>query len=429
MISISGDVKLLDFGIARAETEALGGRLEGKIAYAAPEQLRGDNVDRRSDLWAVGILLYESLCGVRPYEFKEPHLMEEAARQGVYTPIGALRPEAIPLEEIIARSLKYEPNERWTDAESNMNALSALAKQFSSVTATQMADLVHSAGGPAKSVLGVEQITSFGGTAVGDPSNRTATIPITDRQRTNPESLDGINASSLKASEKKPIMTWLLAAILITIVGLAAVAIQQKRAQQAPVISSVPLPVEVAKPKPVAKPKSETPAQVPELKPVSKPSAKPQVSPPDRVKPDSKDSIKKRAKAVSKPAKKRPLRSASTVKSSRKTVRPVQKNKPKPAPVVASPTPPPKPKPVAAQEPGRLSVSSTPWAQIQINGESLGETPKMNIQLPAGKHRLVLTPADGTPGARKVMMIQIKPKQHLRIIANFDANTFRTLGN
>jgi serine/threonine protein kinase len=71
IVSFSGTVKLVDFGIAKATTKLANTRagvLKGKYAYMSPEQIRGEEIDARSDLFAVGIVLFELLCGRRPFE-------------------------------------------------------------------------------------------------------------------------------------------------------------------------------------------------------------------------------------------------------------------------------------------------------------------------------------------------------------------------
>jgi len=71
LLTYDGVVKLVDFGVAKAtsrasnETEA--GQLKGKIAYMSPEQLRGERIDRRTDVFAVGILLYIMTTGTHPF--------------------------------------------------------------------------------------------------------------------------------------------------------------------------------------------------------------------------------------------------------------------------------------------------------------------------------------------------------------------------
>src|SRR5207248_10428448 len=71
MITFDGDVKVLDFGIAKAEgraTHTQFGILKGKVQYMSPEQALGWPVDARSDLYAVGLLLTETLTGQRRFE-------------------------------------------------------------------------------------------------------------------------------------------------------------------------------------------------------------------------------------------------------------------------------------------------------------------------------------------------------------------------
>lgn len=71
LLSVEGEVKLADFGIARArdrERWTATGRVLGKTAYLSPEQLRGEPLTARSDLFAVGVVLYELLVGSRPFD-------------------------------------------------------------------------------------------------------------------------------------------------------------------------------------------------------------------------------------------------------------------------------------------------------------------------------------------------------------------------
>ena len=67
MISTNGDVKLIDFGIAKAldrvSDETRAGSIKGKIRYMAPEQVRGEPIDRRVDIWAAGVILYQIVTG------------------------------------------------------------------------------------------------------------------------------------------------------------------------------------------------------------------------------------------------------------------------------------------------------------------------------------------------------------------------------
>src|SRR5262249_15189492 len=81
MLRAGGDVKVLDFGLARltrpsgafgesdeTETQTVPGRIMGTLSYMSPEQARGEVVDALSDLWSLGVVLYECLAGRRPFE-------------------------------------------------------------------------------------------------------------------------------------------------------------------------------------------------------------------------------------------------------------------------------------------------------------------------------------------------------------------------
>jgi serine/threonine-protein kinase len=71
LIDEQGNFKLVDFGIAKStlsSSETTTGKIKGKAAYMAPEQGLGRKLDRRADLWALGVVLFEALAGVRPFE-------------------------------------------------------------------------------------------------------------------------------------------------------------------------------------------------------------------------------------------------------------------------------------------------------------------------------------------------------------------------
>ena len=78
--------------------------------------------------------------------------------------------------------------------------------------------------------------------------------------------------------------------------------------------------------------------------------------------------------------------------------------------------------------PGHVSVTSTPWANIEIDGQAFGVTPKLKIKLKPGKHELRLIPGDGQRRLAKVFKLTIEPGQHIRIIADFAGDVFRVLG-
>jgi serine/threonine protein kinase len=100
LVSVEGEIKLADFGIARAlrrEPWTRTGHVKGKCAYIAPEMVRGERCDVRSDVFSLGVLLYELLCGERP--FSGPGFLGQldAIAHGRYRRLAA-RGSDVPLE-------------------------------------------------------------------------------------------------------------------------------------------------------------------------------------------------------------------------------------------------------------------------------------------------------------------------------------------
>ncbi len=126
MVSYDGSVKLLDFGIAKSESSAhrtQAGVIKGKFAYMAPEQIEGSDIDRRVDIFALGVCLYEALTGKPLYHRKsEVETMRAIALEPVPRLRGG-RPFAPELEAIVQRALAKAPAERYRTAREMQEAL------------------------------------------------------------------------------------------------------------------------------------------------------------------------------------------------------------------------------------------------------------------------------------------------------------------
>ena len=126
LVSTDGEVKLTDFGIALAplrERRTAPLYVKGKLGYMAPEQARGDALDVRSDLFAVGVVLYELLCGQRPWG-DEPGMAELTRIQhGRCTPIQESRSIDRDLAGIVMKLLSHEPKNRPGCAEDALRLL------------------------------------------------------------------------------------------------------------------------------------------------------------------------------------------------------------------------------------------------------------------------------------------------------------------
>ena len=117
LISYEGEVKLIDFGIAKAASRSsrtMAGVLKGKFGYMSPEQVRGLPLDRRSDVFALGTILYESLTGERLFQGESDFSTLEKVRNVAIIPprqVDASIPEE--LERITLRALAREQEERY----------------------------------------------------------------------------------------------------------------------------------------------------------------------------------------------------------------------------------------------------------------------------------------------------------------------------
>ncbi|HEU4407426.1 MAG TPA: serine/threonine-protein kinase [Polyangiaceae bacterium] len=118
-VGYDGSVKLMDFGIAKiaegAQTQI--GVVKGKVGYMAPEQLLGRPLDRRADLFAVGVMLWEALVGQRLTAGDEPPAVFSKRVQGLYEPVSKLAPDAPPaLAAVAERAMAVSPDERYASA-------------------------------------------------------------------------------------------------------------------------------------------------------------------------------------------------------------------------------------------------------------------------------------------------------------------------
>jgi serine/threonine-protein kinase len=115
LVSHYGEVKLTDFGIAREMTEPADGLgVIGTPAYMSPEQVLGDTLDFRSDLFSFGIVFYEMLTGKRPFEEETARTVMQKIRLDRYQPPRRLQPD-VPsaLERILSRCLEKNPAHRY----------------------------------------------------------------------------------------------------------------------------------------------------------------------------------------------------------------------------------------------------------------------------------------------------------------------------
>jgi serine/threonine-protein kinase len=146
-VTYDGQVKIVDFGVARAVTGTErpdADMIVGKLAYIAPEQVRGEEVDRRADVFAVGVMLWEALAGRRYADDKD---MKEVRRKRSLGEGPRLR-DVVPdvpqsLSDICDRALALDPRDRYATAAEFRDALLAcLAEDYQDADRERLGQLV-----------------------------------------------------------------------------------------------------------------------------------------------------------------------------------------------------------------------------------------------------------------------------------------------
>jgi serine/threonine-protein kinase len=150
LITKHGEVKIVDFGLAKATSQlekSEAGIIKGKFGYLSPEAAQGQEIDQRTDIFAVGIILWEMLAGKRLFYGETDY---ETVKQVQAAKIPSLRAQnpAVPpdLEQILARALAREPAARYPTARDLGKDLTAfLYKHGKPVTAYDIAEVVRAA--------------------------------------------------------------------------------------------------------------------------------------------------------------------------------------------------------------------------------------------------------------------------------------------
>ncbi|WP_263382118.1 serine/threonine-protein kinase [Granulicella arctica] len=220
MLTSHGIVKLMDFGIAKSKVETnltRPGTTIGSLYYMSPEQVRGDAVDGRSDLYSVGIMLYELLAGRRPFEADTTFsILNQQLNTPPQPPI-ELNP-SLPraLNDLILHALAKDPNDRYQTADNFRDALRPFCTSQSS-GAGHVATMVQQ---PV-----VESVSAAAITAVNaPPSVASAPPPFANVAMPPPPSQPVRPAGGYPTQQKSHKTLWVatgVAAAILAMVGLA----------------------------------------------------------------------------------------------------------------------------------------------------------------------------------------------------------------
>jgi eukaryotic-like serine/threonine-protein kinase len=371
LLSFDGAVKLTDFGIAKAGNKLTSpGMLKGKFAYMSPEQSRGEQVDARTDVFALGIVLWEMLTGGRLFEGDSELAVLRAVQESAIAPPSRLNPE-VPEElgDVVMKALRRDASERYQTAAEFERALAqCVLRQARSVDDTDVGAFLRRLFGGAPSQL----LPAVAPEAhpVPEPAVRepTAVMPGTPRRRGSSPAGSGSQAA-VSPDEDAHAPTHRVA----------------RRAAEGEVPGAMP-----SGPAPVAE--------------ASKPSGRGGESSSRRkglwlglgalaaLAALGGLALSQRGTAPSAPGDAAPPTVAGTLPAPAEKEPEAPAPEPAPvspapavagaAPTAAKPSPPPK---------GRLIVKATPYATVLVNGRSLGEVQSRKVfPLAPGNYQLTL---------------------------------------
>jgi tRNA A-37 threonylcarbamoyl transferase component Bud32 len=152
LISNAGEIKLSDFGLAkRRHDRSVVGSLKGNLAYMSPEQARQSTLDRRTDVFSLGAVLFELLTGKRLREITDEIVGWNEVASGHVPSVRAVRPD-LPeaFERLLARALAPEPEQRFADAASFGTAIRAVLVHMNTPVGASDLQLLLSTLGPAR---------------------------------------------------------------------------------------------------------------------------------------------------------------------------------------------------------------------------------------------------------------------------------------
>ncbi|HEU0031360.1 MAG TPA: protein kinase [Kofleriaceae bacterium] len=404
-VTVDGVVKVLDFGIAKiqdASVKTSTGAVKGTYAYMAPEQLRGERVDRRADIWAMGIVMWETLTRRHLFKRETDFLTFNAITTEPIPDILDLRPDVGPeLAAVIRQALQRDRDARIPTARAlaemvtfavlplggplSPSAISDEIQESFGKQITEQAELVRAARDG--ELLDLEEER---GPMVGHGAEL-LTTPVSNQIVPRPRSTQ--RPFPIATPMRPPVprqrrrtlraLALYLATVIVCSGAFVAYWFLLRPRPSTPTAAAEPPspPAATAStteppPKPAAidynpRPVEPAPALTPDAAPAptiaEAPDAGVHANEPDEpavvkpvIKPDKPDKPDKRDKPVIKPD------------------RPDKPDKP---------DRPDKPdKPDKKAKPGYITIESTPDAQIFIDGKPYGETPLVKIELAPGKH-------------------------------------------
>ena len=213
LVGPEGRLKVTDFGIARSGASQMTevGSIIGTAQYLSPEQARGAPVDQTSDLYSVGVVLYEMLTGQVPFTGDTPLEIAMKHLSEVPVPPSELRPE-VPhdLDSVVLRALAKDPHERYQSADEMDADLARVAEGLPVDPETETA---------ATAVLSGSGVLAAAPTSVISRPTVSPPVPMGPPGRTPPAGYYGYEGPPRR---RRPVWPWVLSILLLIAAGAAA---------------------------------------------------------------------------------------------------------------------------------------------------------------------------------------------------------------
>ncbi len=411
LVSWDGQVKVADFGLAKSalrKMETQAGAIKGKVAYMAPEQLRGDTVDARGDVFAVGVMMYEMLAGENPYGDLHEITLGRRLKHDAIEPLSSAAPHLeAGVAAMVDRCLAEDPAARYASARELARELDSLSRVHGLVSSDyglsefigrvqELRREATPAPHPFDRVLGMELERVAGqeahSTFIAVPSSGK---PFSDQETRIPrgfaEPEEPAAGTAVLPPPTNSAGRWMVAAAALMLIGLCSFGgwyVLSRRPSPPPAAEATVVrpdaraprqpPAKKAPPKGTArlrvvtrpagatvsvdgKPRGTAPLTIPDLPADRKVRVKAYLE--GRVPYDQQVTLEPGATLILQP------------ELALARAQPLKKRRPR--------------RPRHAGY-GTLSVNTDPWSVVYVDGAKVGNTPLMRHRLPVGRHTVKL---------------------------------------
>ncbi len=218
LVSFEGSVKVIDFGIARALgrlTNTGAGGAKGKLSYMSPEQAKTEEIDARTDIFALGVVLWETICARRLFSRENDLGTMQALLYDPIPPPSEVIEVAPPLERIVMKALSRDPDGRYKTAQEMQLALERYIVQAGGASTAHLARLMKDSF-PDEQARWQDMVRTA--LEVDDPSS----IAVIQEQPSSMETESGATSAQLPSARQKMMVRrrWVTIAVAIGVVGL-----------------------------------------------------------------------------------------------------------------------------------------------------------------------------------------------------------------